>query len=722
MRVIGTVGVMIGLALVPGTAAARAGAAARGGAAALSRHPVPQSARWRSYVLDQTDGLVYPKHVYVVGDPSAVDNPTGMEAQGGGVTTIHSSGKGQPQLILDLGINTGGYVEVAITKTDGTDVHLGYSEARRFLTPDGDIAAGDPSLGNDDNPGSRNDDITAAGNWRSPGIRGAERWISVQLQSAGTVSIDYVRVREEHLHPTVADYTGRFLSSDDLLNRIWYSSIYTYTLDSFKDLRPGHTYGNVVVTDGAKRDRMIWLGDLVVENMLGDYALRQAPRVIRDSISAFACEQLPDGEISMASQIDSVCPGKPDPFVYSAPELGPATSASGLPEYTLWWVIAVHDYDLFTGDDAFARQMLPVIRKAIAYFEGHLENGLYVTPPGSINWHPFDAAGGTDAHTNATLDRALLDTADLERRIGAGTKAAAGLTAEAASVRRAMLAQLWDPTAGAFHLNLDDPTGNHSQDAQVEAVLDGVVTGGQAASALRFIDSRLRTTYGVMNGESNTDPYMSNYISPYISSTELLARLAVGDTSGALDLLRREWGHMVNTDPSSTVWEKMSFAGDAATYSPDQLGTGLIPVDAPQAGPGGASLAHGWAGGPVAALSGYILGIRPTAAGFSSWIVAPQLGDLRFAQGQAPSPYGAVVSRWARRAGGRRFVLTAGGPRRTTGTVVVPLLGRSRTIARDGRVVWRDGAPIPGVRAVRAGDYVRFLGVRGIHTYAWSAR
>jgi hypothetical protein len=691
-------------------------ALAQAGPRALSRHPVRVDPRWQRYVLDQGNGLVYPKHVYVVGDPSAVDNPTGVEGQGGGVTTIRATGRGAPQLVLDLGINTGGYIEIGITKTDGTTVHLGYSETRRFLTADGDMTGGDPSLGNDDNPGSRSDDVSASGDWRSPGIRGAERWISLQLQGPGTVSIDYVRVREEHLHPAVSDYAGHFLSSDDLLNRAWYASAYTYALDSFKDLRPGHD-GNVVVTDGAKRDRMIWLGDLVVENMLGDYALRQGPRVIRDSISAFSCEQLADGEIAMASQIDSVCPGRPDPFFANTPQIGSVTSASGLPEYTLWWVIAVHDYDLFTADDSFARQMLPVARKAIAYFESHLQDGLYVTPPGSINWHPFDVAAGTDSHTNATLYHALLALADLEGRLGAGATAAGALAGEAAAVRQAMLAKLWDPAAGAFHLNWSDPTGNHTQDAQVEAVLDGVVTGDQAGGALRFIDQHLRTTYGVMNGESNNDPYMSNYISPYISSTELLARLALHDTFGALDLLRREWGRMVNTDPNSTMWEKMSFAGDAATYSPNQIGTGVIPVNGPQVGPGGASMAHGWAGGPVAALSGYILGIRPTAPGFSRWMVEPQVGDLQFAQGQAPTPHGPIVSRWRRGPSG--FVLTAGGPHSTMGTIAVPELGARRTIAMDGRIVWRAGRGVHRAHAREQGGAVLFEGVRGVHTFAW---
>lgn len=42
-----------------------------------------------------------------------------------------------------------------------------------------------------------------------------------------------------------------------------------------------------------------------------------------------------------------------------------------------------------------------------------------------------------------------------------------------------MLDRLWDPGARAFVLNSQDPS-NHTQDAQVEAVLDGLLPGPQA--------------------------------------------------------------------------------------------------------------------------------------------------------------------------------------------------------------------------------------------------
>jgi hypothetical protein len=106
-------------------------------------------------------------------------------------------------------------------------------------------------------------------------------------------------------------------------------------------------------------------------------------------------------------------------------------------------------------------------------------------------------------------------------------------------------------------------------------------------------------------------------------------------------------------------------------------------------------------------------------AGYRTWLVAPQTGDLEWAQGTVPTPQGGLVSRWVRGAGDRSFTLTVSAPAGTSGTVRVPLLGRSRTIAMDGAVVWQDGAPAPGVTAVQRDGAVEFSGVTGSHTFAF---
>ena len=63
----------------------------------------------------------------------------------------------------------------------------------------------------------------------------------------------------------------------------------------------------------------------------------------------------------------------------------------------------MHDYYQYTGDAGFARRMMPVVRRGLAYFQAQLTRGLFVTPAGAMNWHPFDTVAGADTHTNATL-------------------------------------------------------------------------------------------------------------------------------------------------------------------------------------------------------------------------------------------------------------------------------------------------------------------------------
>ena len=78
---------------------------------------------------------------------------------------------------------------------------------------------------------------------------------------------------------------------------------------------------------------------------------------------------------------------------------------------------------------------------------------------------------------------------------------------------------------------------------------------------------------------------MSNYISPFISSTELLARLRYRDTHGALRLIRRTWGHMLTAGPG-TLWEKVAFDGLPANYVPLQKPGGPLQRRQPRRGLG----------------------------------------------------------------------------------------------------------------------------------------
>ena len=105
---------------------------------------------------------------------------------------------------------------------------------------------------------------------------------------------------------------------------------------------------------------------------------------------------------------------------------------------------------------------------------------------------------------------------------------------------------------------------------------------------------------------------------PFVSYFEVLARFATGDDARALELVRREWGWML--DPAR----------------------------------GG----HGWSTGAAPALTAYVLGVRPTSPGYATFDVDPHRGDLGWAQGQVPTPHGPIRFAWSR--AGARLVVPPG--------------------------------------------------------------
>ena len=194
--------------------------------------------------------------------------------------------------------------------------------------------------------------------------------------------------------------------------------------------------------------------------------------------------------------------------------------------------------------------------------------------------------------------------------------------------------------------------GSIAEDANVAAVLYGVADSDRDAEIL----AKLKQLWIPTGSEPfSADTGYSTLVSPFIGGFDLQARFAAGDTADAYALMRREWTQMVSPGPQYTgaFWENFTPSGAVSN--------------------GSISLAHGWSTGPTSALSEYALGVRPVTPGYATWIVAPQPGDLRWAQGQVPTPHGPIDVRWTGDHG--RFVLWLRAPRGTSGTVAVPASG-----------------------------------------------
>lgn len=688
------------------------------GAVDLSRQPVAADDGWRAGVLDVDGTHVYPKSVAVSSGEAGVQDRDGLLRAGGASTTLRRDGEDGPVLVVDLGVLTSGYVEVGLA--DGTDapVRLAYAEGKEFLDPiigDGsadpaDFFHGGQTPGTDDDPDARADVFTPPGEQAmvtSPGLRGSQRYVAVSLDGPGSAAIDYIRVRQTQ---RPGRYEGYFHSSDRALNEAWFASAYGVNLSVAKDDRRNPDAGWIVL-DGPKRDRIPYVGDLQIVARSGYYQSGDYRESVRNTIALFACQQMPDGSFPVSSRIDVPCdPANPGPPDGTPPEwaLSQLVTMARLDSFTAWWVVDLADYHRFAGDPEFVEAMLPVARRAVEFFAAHAPDGVLFATDGydglhPINWHPPDLAPGVDAYTNAAYYAALRSLAELEGAVG-DDAAVQRLNQTADQVRDALLAKLWDPEAGAMVLNSTDPRRDHTADATIGPLLFGMFDDEQAKQAMRFLETTLASQYGTKTSEYPDNVYMEQFVSPYLMANEALGRFRNGDGDGALRLIRTTWGHMLRNGPG-TPWEQILLDGTVGGAGTQGGSTGL---------------AHAWST-VVPPLSANVLGAEPAADGFREWRVAPNPVDLRWAQGDVPTPRGTLAVRWQREERDSSFRLTVEAPPDTTGTVEVPLLGRDRDIAMNGRVVWQDGrAADAGVKAKRVGDRVVFTGVSGASTFAWA--
>ncbi len=543
-------------------------------------------------------------------------------------------------------------------------------------------------------------------------VQGGQRFQAITLTTPGTVSLSNVGITAKFNNFGVSSYDGYFLSSDDQLNKIWYQGVYT---NQTNGIPAGGVCSNATtcsraptILDGAKRDRRPWSGDLSVQNRSMADSLGFGPDgtdYIKQTIGGFG---------SAPGSNRAIC-GQTSNWVNFP--TSPVTCSFYSTSYSMYYVLDLAGYYLYSGDVPFAESQYQVMKNQMAY-DRTLVNavtGLLVTASSERDWDFYDGGkpGAVTAY-NAIYYKALLDAAmiasDLAQRdpgnanVATWQADAATWTSQAADLKAAINATLFDSARGVYKL-ADRDNANHAgasvpQDGNAEAINYGLAPESAHAGILSYLKSNLWGTFGPQ--PYSPDANYSTVISPFVTGMEVDARFHAGDTAGAYQLIHTMWDQMtVESGPyyTATLWEKLN-----------QNGTD---VDS------NASLAHGWGTGPVSSLSGYVLGARPVTAGYKTWVVAPQPGSLEWAQGQVPTPAGPLVSRWRHATDNSSFQLSMAAPDGTTGSVVVPLFDRSRTIAMDGHAVWQDGAPVGNVTATAKDGAVEFSGVTGAHTFAW---
>jgi hypothetical protein len=636
------------------------------------------------YILAPASRTVLP--VAVHSSSGAVTHP--MNVLTHQPTTLSGAGA---QLVLDFGKEVGGILSVEFGASSGSELlGVAFSESSLYVGPNSDNTAG----------GGASDgalEISVSGpSWTSEAkhLRGGFRYATLFMKSAGSVDITGVSLAfspdPERALPN--QYPNYFYCNDELLNKAWYSGAYTFQTNVIFNQQgrvppaPAANWdnsamvgeaGNVVLVDGAKRDRTVWAGDTGIAVPTG-YAALFDTEAAKNSLTTLFNHQHEDGHLN-----------------WSGP---PWNLDNGSDTYHLWTLHGTYLAYLYSGDKTWLDSVWSRYKSAMTYITGKMsENGL-LNVTATADWGPRHDQGGENVEANSLLYAVLSEGAVLAEAEGDGD-ASSNYRALATSVKAQINARLWDASVGAYK---DNPTSSlHPQDGNALAAWFGVTDDASKNRSISYVHSSNWNAIGSITPEWGQ-------ISTFVGSMELMSHFVAGYDTRALDMIRMMWGFMLSNPngPQSTFWESFSTEGTFASN-----GSGPAPSDS------FTSLAHGWATGPTSALTFYVLGVAPDSVQGQTYHVIPHPGDLTHVEGKltfAPGKFVRVSYDVGESC--RTFSLSVDARTHTgsAGVMAVPKFGEPHTVSIAGNIAWNGASFVasPGIGGAHEDDsYIYFTGV-----------
>ena len=469
-------------------------------------------------------------------------------------------------------------------------------------------------------------DVKGKGVLRSPLVQGLVRYVRLCLESpTGEVTVSRMDFANDRVCST-GERTGRFDCSDTTLTAVWEASVRTCELssipsyDSIWGARKGPTLP--YVADGAKRDRLVWSGDLWWAERSCFYGFRPTAPYMRGSVEMLAANQTPEGYVQASPWPDQDTP--------KAGEWGPF----GSDEFACWFVPVAWDYYLHTADEATARKVYPVVCRLMAYLMRYqnAETGIFEQRKETSKHAAGLVFGDTSLHhrsyMNILLWKTFVDAAAFaerfgERRTGECERWRAAADRLARSVRSAF----WDEDEGRFCLSAEDRSMGF--EANALALATRFATEDEAAQIMRRL---VRTDHGKFQALAARGKCEYGALDAALRCIDAHGWRKVFDpdwqgvqlTSECMGLIRKGWGDEAH---------------------PDTAIAGL--------------------------LTNYLLGIRPARPGFSTFVFkVPETRRITWASGLVPTPHGAINASWLRKTEGLEVNL--GVPKGTRCFVSVP--------------------------------------------------
>jgi hypothetical protein len=350
-----------------------------------------------------------------------------------------------------------------------------------------------------------------------------------------------------------------------------------------------------------------------------------------------------------------------------------------LPDQNMTAVISLWDYYLYTGDGALLTELYPNVKKYITYLAS-IRNAdgmiLQQTSNGWLMWNWIDWGGNMDLQdgsANTVVNAMFIKLLDAVKNMANVT----GNTGDLSYYQG-----LQDPVKNQFNNYFWKSASSayvfHKKGSTQSTCIDD--RSGAWAALAGMVDSTRRT--GVLNtiaARNDCSPYQERYVED--------ALFGLGADQQALTRMRSRFASMISSG-AATLWEEF---------------------------PASNSNNHAWSAGPLYLLDAYMLGIKPTGAGYSQFAFLPQLGDVTSVSATVPSVKGNILASITKNSSQYTQNLTA--PANTTAVVGIPVNAFSAqgkqiaTISVNSTTIW-NGSYIGGVSGISFNgtdtNYIKF--------------
>ncbi|MCM8608540.1 MULTISPECIES: amylo-alpha-1,6-glucosidase [Lactiplantibacillus] len=322
----------------------------------------------------------------------------------------------------------------------------------------------------------------------------------------------------------------------------------------------------VFFIDGVKRDRWVWAGDAYQCYFMNRYDFFDKEIVERTILGL-------RGELDIKQHLDTIV------------------------DYSLYWLISIELYYETFADKNFVNNIYQKMKRLMDYsLEQTNDLGFIYGRKGDwiyIDWADIDR-NGTLCAEQMLLARALQSMVYISKLLG---KDDTFYQKKYHDLRQNIDHYFWNATKHAYIDSYESGMKHVSRHANIFAILFGYVGQNRANEIVRSV---LRN--------DRIEPIKT----PYFKFWELEALAQIGKYKYVLDEIKSYWGGML-ANGATTFWEQ---------FDPTKQGSARYEMYDDKYGK---SLCHAWGSSPIYLIGRYLVGLRPTAPGYGTYEINPQL-------------------------------------------------------------------------------------------------